>query len=102
MIFRHDLIDGENAEYKVAAEQAYAVLNDSLVAVAEEVNPELDISMAATTCWAAMQGLIELYGTMKGREEDHGAPGPASELEIGDLAERVSRMLVDGFRPLPR
>lgn len=98
VIFRHDLIDGDDADYLVKADQAYAVLNDSLVAVAEEINPDLDIDLAATTCWSAMQGLIELHSLMAEREAKHGTSGPASAAPIGDVAEQVTRMLVDGFR----
>lgn len=99
VIFRHDLINGDDEDYLVQADKAYAVLNDSLEAVAAEINPDLDIGMAAATCWSAMQGLIEVYSLMHKREADHDDAGPASEMTIGDLAERITRTLVDGFRP---
>lgn len=99
VIFRHDLIDGDDANYLGQAAKAYAVLNDALEALAAEVNPDLDIDMAAAACWSAMQGLIEIYSIMHKREIDRAAAGPASEFTIGDLAERITRTLVDGFRP---
>ncbi|MEO0495191.1 MAG: TetR/AcrR family transcriptional regulator [Actinomycetota bacterium] len=99
VIFRHDLIDSDDPAYLVQADKAYAVLNDALVAVAEEINPELDIDLAAATCWSAMQGLIELDSLMQKRVFDQGADGPTTEHSIGDRAEQITRTLVAGFHP---
>lgn len=93
--FRTDLVDTDNDEWIAAGERAFGVLEASLSALAAALNPELDIALAAVTCWSAMQGLIELHGAMASRQAHHGL----GELPpIGDLAEQVSRTLVDGFR----
>ena len=95
VVFRTDLVDNDDAEWRQASELAYGVLEAALIGVAEAINPELDISLAAITCWSAMQGLIELYSTMQARVENH----DLGELPpIGDLAEAVSATIVDGFR----
>ncbi|MEM8709212.1 MAG: TetR/AcrR family transcriptional regulator [Actinomycetota bacterium] len=99
VVFRQDLIRGDDPEYMVEATKAYAVLNDALVAVAAEVNPDLDIDLAAATSWSAMQGLIELRPILLKQEQGHARVVPEHDVTIGDLAERISRMLVDGFRP---
>ena len=83
------------------ADKAFSVLIASLEATAEQINPDLDIQLAATTCWSAMQGLIELHGTMN-KLDEHQADGGSRQIPIGDLAEQVTRTIVDGFRPAPR
>lgn len=98
VVFRQDLIRGDDPDYIVQAAKAYAVLNDALEAVAAEVNPDLDIDLAAATCWSAMQGLIELRPILLKQEQDHVRVVPEHDTTIGDLAEQISRMLVDGFR----
>ena len=40
---------------------AYAVLRDTVTALAERYNPGLDVSDATNLAWSAMQGLIVLY-----------------------------------------
>lgn len=95
VVFRTDLVDNDDPEWSRASELAYGVLEDALTGVADAINPDLDISLAATTCWSAMQGLIELYPTMAARVENH----DLGELPpIGDLAEAVSATIVAGFR----
>ena len=101
VIFRHDLIDADSAAYAEAGDKAFGVLTASLEAVAAQVNPDLDIDVAAMTCWSAMQGLIELHGTMNKLDQHH-AGGEARQTPIGDLAESITRTIVDGFRPTPR
>ncbi|MEM9467838.1 MAG: TetR/AcrR family transcriptional regulator [Actinomycetota bacterium] len=101
IIFRHDLIDADSDAYAQAGDKAFGVLIAALEATAEQVNPELDIQLAATTCWSAMQGLIELHGTMN-KLDQHQANGEVRRIPIGDLAEQVTRTIVDGFRPARR
>ena len=98
VIFRHDLVDADSDAYQQAGDRAFSVLIASLEATAEQINPALDIQLAATTCWAAMQGLIELYGTMN-KLDEHQQGGTDRRIPIGDLAEQVTRTIVDGFRP---
>lgn len=95
VIFRTDLVDVDDPEWSDASELAYGVLQAALTDVARAVNPDLDISLAAITCWSSVQGLIELYSTMAARAAHH----ELDELPpIGDLAEAISRTIVDGFR----
>lgn len=101
IIFRHDLVDAESDAYREAGDRAFSVLIASLEATAEQINPELDIQLAATTCWSAMQGLIELYGTMN-KLVEHRSDTSTVQIQIGDLAEQVTRTIVDGFRPAPQ
>lgn len=95
VMLRTDLVDSSNDGWAHASELAYGVLESSLRAVAAAINPDLDIELAATTCWSSMQGLIELYPTM-GARLDHLGLGELPP--IGDLAEAISRTIVDGFR----
>ena len=98
IIFRHDLIDAESEAYAEAGDKAFSVLTGALEATAAQVNPDLDIRVAAITCWSAMQGLIELHGTMN-KLDQHQTDGDVHQIPIGDLAEQVTRTIVDGFRP---
>ena len=95
VMLRTDLVDSSHDGWAHASELAYGVLEAALTAVADAVNPDLDITLAATTCWSSMQGLIELYPTMAARMEHH----DLGELPpIGDLAEAISATIVAGFR----
>ena len=95
VMLRTDLVDSSDDDWSRASELAYGVLEATLVGVADAINPDLDISLAATTCWSAMQGLIELYPTMSARVEHLDLDGLPP---IGDLAEAVSGTIVAGFR----
>ena len=98
VVFRHDLVDADSTDYQEAGDKAFGVLIESLVAVADQINPDLDIQLAATACWSSMQGLVELHGMMNKLDERH-VDGETTIAPIGDLAEQVTRTIVDGFRP---
>ncbi|MEM9522063.1 MAG: TetR/AcrR family transcriptional regulator [Actinomycetota bacterium] len=101
VVFRHDLVDADDADYQEAGDHAFGVLMASIEAAAEAINPDLDVQLAAATCWSAMQGLIELHGTMYKLEERRD-DGSGRQIPIGDLAEQITRTIVDGFHPRSR
>ena len=97
VMMRHDVIDADDPRYQDAGDDAFGVLIEALVAVADEINPDLDVDIAAATCWSSMQGLIELHGTMNKLDERHRADGEPELAPIGDMADQITRMIVTGF-----
>lgn len=94
VMFRADVVDGDDPAYQEAGERAFGVLADAIRAVAAADNPALDVDDAAELCWSAMQGLLVLYPNIARRREAFGLP-------VTDLEDRVAaftRLLLDGFR----
>lgn len=94
IVFRHDLVDPTDETYLQVGSLAYDFLRDALRALAEDVNPALEVETASRLCWAAMQGLVQLHPNMAAlAEQDDLDPVP----DPGDLAEVFVRLLVAGF-----
>ena len=64
VMFREDLIDVDDAAYADAGLRAFRVLESTIGAIAAKHNPKLPIFDAATLCWTAMQGLVQLQGAV--------------------------------------
>lgn len=95
IVFRKDLVDGDNADYQAAGSAAYGIFHDAVADVAAALNPSLDVDNATRLGWATMQGLVELHPNMVAMAETDGlSPAP----QLGDLAEIMARMMVDGMR----
>jgi len=96
VVFRGDLIDVTDPEYQEWSGRSYAMLQATLVDLAEHHNPELDVELATRLCWSAMQGLVTLHPSMVGMAASHGLPavGP-----IGDVAELFGALLIGGLAP---
>lgn len=93
VVFRPDLVDTSDPAYGEWGERAYRHLVEALEAVRDALNPDLDVDDAARLCWSTVQGLLVLHPGMSSRDERHGAGAE----EIGDLAERFCRLLLDGL-----
>ena len=72
---------------------AYAVLRDTVTALAERYNPGLDVSDATNLAWSAMQGLIVLYPKIS---LVRAKTGQADEDAL-TTAEHFGRLLAAGF-----
>ena len=94
VMLRTDVVDVEDPELQLAGRRAYSILEDSVRAVADASNPDLDVIDAANLCWAMTQGLIELYPKIAVIGELQGHPAPP----IDDLVERFTYLLLDGLR----
>jgi hypothetical protein len=70
------------------------VLEDAVGAVAAELNPDLDVDVAAKLCWSAMQGLVVLGDNMARMDELTGR----GAFDRDELAARFTRLMVEGFR----
>jgi AcrR family transcriptional regulator len=95
VMFRKDLVDGDDPQYSACGLAAYGELYTTIEQIRDAVNPELDVDVAARLCWAAMQGLVELYGTMREIADDTDRRIDP----IGETAERFGDLLVAGLAP---
>ena len=94
VVFRRDLVDGDDPDYAEAGTLAYHRLRRTVEELAEAVNPDLDVDAATQLCWATMQGLVQLHPNMASAAQRAGG----DTIALGDQAELFSRMLVTGLR----
>jgi AcrR family transcriptional regulator len=99
VVFRSDVVDTEDPAYQDAGARAYGVLHGAVARLADARNPDLDVPLAASLCWAAMQGIVALFDPISKMAVLHGGTAPT---DIGDLAERLTGQLVAGLAPAPR
>jgi AcrR family transcriptional regulator len=92
--FRSDLVCRDAEAYQAGGAKAYGVLEDAVGAVAAELNPDLDVDVAAKLCWSAMQGLVVLGDNMARMDELTGR----GAFDRDELAARFTRLMVEGFR----
>ena len=95
VVFRSDVVDTEDPDYQSSGAQAYGVLHDAVERLADARNPELDVPLGASLCWATMQGIVALHDPISKMAVQHG--GRAER--IGRLAERATTQLVAGLAP---
>ncbi len=93
---RHDLVSPDSQLLREWSTRAYESLHEAVAAVAEEVNPEVDIDNATRLCWAMVEGLLQVHDNMTAMAEASGADTPLPT--IGDVAEVFSNLIVDGIR----
>jgi AcrR family transcriptional regulator len=94
IVFRIDLVDADDPAYLAAGFRAFGVLEDTVRAVADRYNPDLDVLDASYLCWSAMQGLLVLHPNMTRLGELQGRPTPDHE----EMAKRFAGLLLDGLR----
>jgi AcrR family transcriptional regulator len=95
VVFAHDAVDPDDPAYREHGRRAYGVLRGVIERLAAERNPALAVDLAAATCWAMVQGLLTIHEPLT----HMGTDGPAAVPPIGDLAEAMSRLVVDGLAP---
>ncbi len=86
--------DPDDAALNDEGLRAFAQLVATIEAVRDQVNPDLDVDSAATLCWSAMHGLVELDATMVHIAEKCAMPVVAIEDRIDGLTD----LMFDGFR----
>jgi AcrR family transcriptional regulator len=60
VIFREDLVNADDAALEAAGRNAFTLLRDTIQAIADTHNADLNVHAAAELCWSAMQGLVQL------------------------------------------
>ncbi len=93
IVFRLDVVDGDDPDYQAAGQRAFRVLEEAVRAVADRYDPSLDVTEAAYLCWSAMQGLITLRPNI---EKLDAALGRAT-VPVDDMATRFAAMILDGL-----
>ena len=56
----HDYVNQDDAALILASFSAYEQLLETIYALRDTYNPDLDVERTATLCWATMHGLVEL------------------------------------------
>lgn len=95
VVFRSDVVDTDDPAYEAWGARAYGVLHGAVQRLADQRHPDLDVTLAASTCWAAMQGIVALHEPLSKMAVLHGSVA----LPIGALAERITEQLVAGLAP---
>ncbi len=72
LMMRKDLICDEDPHLMAESVRSYELLLDTIRAIRDELNPNLDVDAAATFCWASIQGLVQLSPKLEDVAEDTG------------------------------
>jgi AcrR family transcriptional regulator len=89
VMFRVDLVDAESPAYVAAGMRSFAVLEETVRALAPDVDP----LPAALLAWCSMQGLLELAPKIAQLQAARGEPDQV----LADRAEELARLLVRGL-----
>lgn len=95
VMFRDDVLSADDARLAEAGLAAYAVLEQTVAAIALRYNPALDVEDAARLCWSAMQGLVALQPKFDNLDTAAGR-GPVS---LDRYVERFTALMVAGMVP---
>jgi AcrR family transcriptional regulator len=96
VVFAQDAVDCDASIYQQSGQRAYGVLRGVVERLAAADNPDLDVELAAASCWAMVQGLLTIHGPLTRMAADD--PRMAVP-DIGDLAEAMSRLIIEGLAP---
>jgi len=90
----HDYTDKTDSELLVACLGAYGQLLETMHAVRDEFNPDLDVDNTAALCWSTVHGLVELSPILEHVAEITGT----STTTISSLVEHLAATIIDGIR----
>lgn len=93
VIFREDLIDITDPAYEHAGLRAFGVLESTIRDIAIAHNPKLPIFDAATLCWTAMQGLVQLQPKLDRLSQLQSPGSPSTE----DTVARITAIMLKGL-----
>lgn len=93
VIFQKELVEDSDLICSAESGRAYRELMDTVKAVRDQLNPELDIEVAAIMCWATMQGLLVVAPTVDHMRRNTGSNG----WSLDDMVERIADLLIAGF-----
>jgi AcrR family transcriptional regulator len=93
VVFRRDLVDTDDPAYSDSGLRTYALLHDTVRAVADQHDPDLDVDAAARLCWSAMQGLLVLHAQMTEIDRKAGVP----TVDLVEQSRTFTRLLLRGF-----
>jgi AcrR family transcriptional regulator len=93
VMFREDVIDTRDPAYETAGFNAFAILEETVQAIADEHNPHLNVVDASHLCWAAMQGLVTLHPKFQRMDEFAGR----TQASVEETVERFTDLLIVGL-----
>lgn len=94
VMFRVDLIDGDDESFTTVALQAYGVLEGSVQALLDGEGLDVGLDDAVRLCWSAMQGIVVLQPKFEVLAEVHGTPVP----DTRSLVREFVATIVAGLR----
>jgi AcrR family transcriptional regulator len=92
VMFRHDLIDAHDPACQSAGHAAFGVLLATITAIAERLNPRLEVLDAAKLCWSAMQGLVQIQPTFA-----HIDPSVGGAVTLDEAVARFTPLFIAGM-----
>lgn len=95
VMFRDDVIDGDDPHLAEVGLAAYGILEATVAAIADRYNPALPVQDATRLCWSAMQGLVELQSKFVHLDAAL-ADGPTS---LDEHVDRFTDLMVSGMMP---
>lgn len=86
VMMQNELVCNDDETLLTHSIRAYEVLLDVMASVRDEQNPALDIETAATFCWSAIQGLVELSPKLEQVANDTGTSTAPLEVLVDQFA----------------
>jgi len=94
VMISHEFTDEDDPGLREAGLVAYTALAETVEALRDQLNPDLDVDSTATILWAGVHGLVELApATAVHVAEVRGSSTHA----IDDLVDRYTNLIVDGI-----
>ncbi len=84
---RKDLVCNEDPQLLAESVRSYELLLDTVRAIRDELNPDLDVDAAATFCWASIQGLVQLSPKLEDVAEDTGTRTAPIEVLVDQFTD---------------
>ena len=95
----NELIDTSNEQFSTTAGRAFEILAETVAAIAEQHNPELNIEAAATFIWSSVHGLAVLLPGFDNLEEKAGTDNVA--ILIDQFTDLIVRGLYNATAAYP-
>ena len=90
----HDHMNPDDPALLVASIAAYGVLLETMEALRDAYNPDLDVDATATLCWSMVHGIVEMASI-----RDHVAEKTMTATTDHDaLLDKMTDLIVDGVR----
>lgn len=90
----HEFTNEDDAELQAAGMVAYAFLTETVEALRDHLNPDLDVDSTATILWSGVHGLVELAPATATHVAE--VRGTVSH-SIEELVVRYTDLIIDGI-----
>ena len=93
VMIQSDLVCSDDPILLEHSLRAYVALQRAIELVRHQLNPELDVEVAATFCWASIQGLVSLSPKL----DDVAADTGTKTTPLDALIDEFARIMVEGM-----